>query len=249
MTQVVVAFGGNLGDVPQTFRRAISLLESEVALGSITTSRLYRSTPVGAVAGDVFWNAAVEFETDLSPLVLLGWLQTIESSLGRTREVHWGPRTLDLDLIFYGDDIVRERRLTVPHPQAWLRKFVLAPANDLRPDRQHPELKVSIKELLERIDVRPLPVRYCGSASRQSELQAAAAEFPEVALQFVDAVVDLTNESGLGIVEANQSPTNELEAQRPPRFWIVNDSPDPVQFLKDVLRASAGSVWPVDWPQ
>lgn len=248
MPQVVVALGGNLGDVPQTFRQAAALLESEVAQGDVTLSRLYRSTPVGAVAGDIFWNAAVVFETELEPLVLLGWLQTIESSLGRKRELHWGPRTLDLDLIFYGDEVLRLPRLTVPHPQAWLRRFVLAPVCDLQPDRQHPDLEESVSALLSRITARPLPVRYCGSASQQPEVQSIAAEFPEVALQFVNQVADISLQSGLGVIDSRAFSAEQLSAWRDRRFWISNDSVDPNQFFRDVLRACAGEVWPVDWP-
>lgn len=248
MPQVVVALGGNLGDVPQTFRRASAILESEVAQGTVTLSRLYRSTPVGAAAGDVFWNAAAAFETELEPLVLLGWLQTIESSLGRTRELHWGPRTLDLDLIFYGDEVLQLPRLTVPHPQAWLRRFVLAPVCDLQPDRQHPDLQVSISALLNRITPRPLPVRYCAATDHQTEIQRVAAEFPGVALEFDNHVADISQQDGLGVIDTRGTSAKQLAQWRAQRFWIINDAADPKQFFRDVLRACAGEVWPVDWP-
>jgi len=88
-------------------------------------------------------------ETDLSPEHLLEVIQQIEQEFGRERQIHWGPRTLDLDLLAYGNHAVNLPTLTVPHPQLHLRRFVLEPLLELVPDWVHPTLKVSARELLQ----------------------------------------------------------------------------------------------------
>jgi 2-amino-4-hydroxy-6-hydroxymethyldihydropteridine diphosphokinase len=107
MVRCAISLGGNLGNVPDTFAEAVRLLTSSPGITELRTSRLYLTAPMGAVAGDAFYNAACVFETTLSPLDVLDLLQQIEDHCGRVRTVHWGPRTLDLDLILYGEDIIQ----------------------------------------------------------------------------------------------------------------------------------------------
>jgi 2-amino-4-hydroxy-6-hydroxymethyldihydropteridine diphosphokinase len=157
MPECFIAFGGNQGDVPATFHAAAAVLEREA--GRMTRrSRLYRTAPVGVCAGDEYHNAVASIETDLSPDDLLTLVQRIEHDLGRIRGAHWGPRTLDLDLIAYGDLAQHSPRLTLPHPHCWYRRFVLDPWSDVAPDFIHPELGETVAGMGQRLLERPLPV-------------------------------------------------------------------------------------------
>lgn len=124
--------GGNLGDVAATLSAAEARLAAHPQIQVVATSRRYRTAPVGADAGTAFLNSAVAIETDLEPLVLLDYVQSIENGLGRVRTVHWGPRTLDADLLFAKPACVMTTpRLTLPHPHLWYRRFVLEPLSDI----------------------------------------------------------------------------------------------------------------------
>jgi 2-amino-4-hydroxy-6-hydroxymethyldihydropteridine diphosphokinase len=181
-----VALGGNLGPVRETLDRAVAALRSmpEFEVGRI--SSFFRTPAVGEHAGGDFLNAACEIVTELDPLTLLNSLQILETRLGRTRERHWGPRTLDLDLLLYGSDVISTPRLTVPHPACWYRRFVLDPLAEIAADVVHPVKRISIGQLRERLLRRPLPVALAGGS--ESERLAIAAwlglEFP--AVQFSD---------------------------------------------------------------
>jgi 2-amino-4-hydroxy-6-hydroxymethyldihydropteridine diphosphokinase len=110
-------------------------------------------------------NAAAELETSLAPLKLLDKLQAVEGDLGRTRSRHWGPRTLDLDLVFWESQIINLPRLVVPHPAAWYRRFVLDPLAEVAPRLVHPVKLVDICTLRERLLARPLRVSFAGGTS------------------------------------------------------------------------------------
>src|SRR5262245_38881446 len=113
-----IALGGNLGPVSQTFDRALELLERRGCLVR-AASEYHRTPAVGPQAGPEFLNAAIEVETPHTAFELLDTLQSIETALGRTRRAHWGPRTIDLDLVFYERESFESPRLTVPHPACW----------------------------------------------------------------------------------------------------------------------------------
>lgn len=169
MTRCALSMGGNLGDVSATMRRARHLIAAMRAVTNVRVSRLYRTTPMGASAGGPFLNAAVVLDTSLSPLELLDRLQEIERECGRVRTIRWGPRTLDLDLIFYGEDVVQVEdegtnafRLIVPHPAMWHRRFVLDPLVELIPDAVHPVFGLTLTLLRARLLPRPLPVCWLG---------------------------------------------------------------------------------------
>ena len=131
MTRAYVGLGSNLGDREGTMRRAIELLGDEVV--AISTFR--ETDPVGFEDQPRFLNAAVALETDLGPRELLDRLLAIERELGRTRDgPRYGPRTIDLDLLLYGDEVVYEPGLRVPHPRVAERRFVLEPLFELDPD-------------------------------------------------------------------------------------------------------------------
>lgn len=123
-----LAMGGNLGDVASTLTIADAQLAAHPQIQFVAASRRYRTAPVGADAGTAFLNSAVEIETDLEPQALLDYVQGIENGLGRVRTLHWGPRTLDIDLLFSIPAVVQSTpRLTLPHPHLWYRRFVLEP--------------------------------------------------------------------------------------------------------------------------
>lgn len=133
---VYIGLGSNLDEPRQQVRRASTAL---AALDpSMRLSSLYMSAPMGPQDQPRFINAVAEIRTRLSPAALLDELQAIEQAHGRTRERHWGPRTLDLDLLVYGDEIISTSRLVVPHPGLPERAFVLYPLAELAPALQIP---------------------------------------------------------------------------------------------------------------
>lgn len=134
-----VGLGSNLADPLAQLARAISALAQLPATTLVAQSRFYSSRPVGPQDQPDFVNGAVRIDTELAPLDLLDQLQAIEKAHGRERLRHWGPRTLDLDLLLYGTDEIHEPRLTVPHPELPNRDFVLQPLLDLEPDLVLPD--------------------------------------------------------------------------------------------------------------
>ena len=129
MTRAYVGVGANLGDRRATIESAIALLPGVVAV-----SELRETEPVGVVDQPPFLNGAVALETTLGARDLLDTLLAIERALGRERRERWGPRTIDLDLLLYGDETVDEPGLTVPHPRLHERRFALEPLAGLDPD-------------------------------------------------------------------------------------------------------------------
>ncbi|MCA9065693.1 MAG: 2-amino-4-hydroxy-6-hydroxymethyldihydropteridine diphosphokinase, partial [Planctomycetaceae bacterium] len=155
----LIALGGNLGDSRAIFEQAYSVL-SEHQVHVIRRSSVLQSAPMGQNAGDVFCNAAALVETTHAPAELLAVLHRVELSCGRTRQIHWGPRTLDLDLIAFADQVIDTPQLVVPHPHCWYRRFVLEPVQEISPDWTHPLLQLSATDLLARLNQRPLRLGY-----------------------------------------------------------------------------------------
>ena len=152
MTVTYIGLGSNLGDSRQILAEAVQKLAT---LGAVKTSRLYQSPPMGPQDQPNYLNAAVQLVTDLEPLALLDELQRFEQASGRVRLRRWGERTLDLDLLMYGEEQIQNERLTVPHIGVMERDFVLMPLLDLEanlqikgqllkdlPILQHPTLSV-----------------------------------------------------------------------------------------------------------
>ncbi len=151
MERVLIGFGSNLGDSVRICTAAIECLRAHPHLRVCNTSSFYRTSPLLLADQPWFINGVVLAETDLSPECLLEALQEIEREFGRDRQVRWGPRTLDLDLLAYGDLEMQLPTLTVPHPQLHARRFVLEPLLELVPDWVHPALMVSVGDLLQRL--------------------------------------------------------------------------------------------------
>lgn len=127
-----VALGANLGDGAATLRSVLAELQETGGIAAVTASPFYRSAPVEA-SGPDFVNAVAALDTHLAPLELLDALQALENRHGRERPYKNAPRTLDLDLLLYGDTVLDHERLTLPHPRMHLRAFVLLPLRDLAP--------------------------------------------------------------------------------------------------------------------
>jgi 2-amino-4-hydroxy-6-hydroxymethyldihydropteridine diphosphokinase len=165
-----------------TFEQALDRLRSDGACQVVAVSSYNKTAPVGDQAGAGFLNAAAELETALAPLQLLDKLQAIEHDLGRTRTIHWGPRTLDLDLLFWESQIIDSPRLVVPHPAAWYRRFVLDPLVEIAPRFVHPVKRVDVTTLRGRLLVRPFRVSLAGGTQEtKSELiRRLSADFPDV---------------------------------------------------------------------
>lgn len=150
--QALIALGANLGEPLAALRQAKGVLAD---LGTVTaTSWLYRTAPVGGPPGQPeYMNAALLLATPLGPQALMLALLGIEALSGRVRLERWGPRLLDLDLIGYGQQVLHTPRLTLPHPRAFERAFVLAPLADVTPEWRHPVTGERVQDALERADV------------------------------------------------------------------------------------------------
>jgi 2-amino-4-hydroxy-6-hydroxymethyldihydropteridine diphosphokinase len=143
-----VGVGSNLGDRWGNLARAARELAEEPRIAVLRASRVYDAAPLGPPQPR-YLNAALELEVDLTPLALLATLHRLERSAGRVRSrVRWSARTLDLDLLLFGDEVIRRPRLVVPHPGLAVRRFVLAPLAELCPERVVPGTGRTVAELL-----------------------------------------------------------------------------------------------------
>jgi 2-amino-4-hydroxy-6-hydroxymethyldihydropteridine diphosphokinase len=146
VTVAYVGLGANLGDREETIRAAVAELPDVVAL-----SPLRETDPVGVTDQPQFLNGVAALETELAPRELLDVLLAVERRLGRERRERWGPRTIDLDLLLYGDEVIDEDGLKIPHPRLHERRFVLEPLADLAPQLVVPGLG-GVEDLLAELD-------------------------------------------------------------------------------------------------
>ena len=142
-----VGLGSNLENPRQQVITALQELQQIAGTSLLSSSSLYRSDPVGPAGQPDYINAVALLETSLQPEALLDQLQSLEQQHQRVRKTHWGPRTLDLDIILFGNQFIQSARLTVPHPFATERNFVLWPLFELSPDLIFPGDR-SISDLL-----------------------------------------------------------------------------------------------------
>ena len=145
--EAFVAFGSNLGDKEKFIEEAIEALSNLPQINIVAISDKIVTKPYGNVEQDVFLNGVMKIETLLSADELLQILQKVEEHAGRERKIHWGPRTLDLDIIFYDDDIISEDDLIVPHPDMKNRDFVLKPLMQIAPYKLHPVYRKTISDM------------------------------------------------------------------------------------------------------
>ena len=146
MRDVYLGLGSNLGNKSANIGRAVELLAEISQFHQV--SSLFKTEPVGNLDQDWFLNCVVEIETALEPRQLLAAALAIEKKLKRVRKIKNGPRTIDIDILFYGRRVVNESGLAIPHPRLHQRLFVLAPLEEICPNFVHPVLMKSVKELL-----------------------------------------------------------------------------------------------------
>jgi 2-amino-4-hydroxy-6-hydroxymethyldihydropteridine diphosphokinase len=150
MTLCALSLGSNMGNRLDNIRRAVGVMRP---LGSVTAkSEVYETPPWGILAQPRFLNACVLLETETMPLDLLAGLKDIERGLGRVQREHWGPREIDIDILTYGDEVLEEPGLVVPHPFMKERAFVLRPLFEIAPDLKLPPDGGEIARLIEKLD-------------------------------------------------------------------------------------------------
>ncbi|MFN0199281.1 MAG: 2-amino-4-hydroxy-6-hydroxymethyldihydropteridine diphosphokinase [Planctomycetaceae bacterium] len=193
-----IALGGNLGDVDSTIAQALQLLNDTPGIALLSSSTMHRTAPVGDNAGTPFGNAVAHLATDLEPLELLNRLQEIETQLGRVRTMRWGPRTLDLDLLLYGDEVIDHPRLQIPQPACWYRRFVLDPWVEIGAYVIHSVKRLTIGELRARLLVRPLSFTLVGGSLKQRDelLRTLNRQFPKIQWS---VVINLDDEPTISI--------------------------------------------------
>ena len=148
-SRAFLGFGGNIGDSIGYFRHARQQLAADPHISVTGASPLYRTAAIGGPADQPdYLNAVVDITTSLTPHQLLQFCQQIENNAGRTREIHWGPRTLDIDLLLFDDLVIDDPVLSLPHPRLHERHFVLQPLNDLAPQLHHPLLAKTMANIL-----------------------------------------------------------------------------------------------------
>lgn len=146
---VFLGLGSNVGDREEYIEQSVFLLDKIKGVEVLKRSSNYETQAEGNVEQPPFLNAAVELKTSLPPQKLLKEIHDIENALGREREVEWGPRTIDIDILMYGNLIISEDDLQIPHPLLHERMFVLLPLKEISPRLSHPVLEKTVEELFE----------------------------------------------------------------------------------------------------
>lgn len=147
MIPVYVGLGSNMGNREGNLRTACKHIRATQGIQPVSCSLFYETAPVGGPRQPMFLNAVLGINTLLSPHQLLERFQHIEALMGRIRTVKWGPRIIDIDILLYGDEIVDDDRLTIPHPLMHTRLFVLEPLVEIAPDVVHPGSQKTIFQL------------------------------------------------------------------------------------------------------
>ncbi|MGI5921436.1 MAG: 2-amino-4-hydroxy-6-hydroxymethyldihydropteridine diphosphokinase [Syntrophomonadaceae bacterium] len=152
-SSVFIGLGSNMGKKRHNIKKAVDLINALPNVAVVKKSALYDSSPWGKVDQEDFINQVIEVRTSLGPWELLHKLQEIEINMGRQRLEKWGPRTIDLDILLYGDETIVSEELTIPHPLIGKRLFVLVPLQEINAELVFPD-GTRIKEVLDRAVVR-----------------------------------------------------------------------------------------------
>lgn len=147
MTKIFLGLGSNMGDKTTHIKTAVKLLHEKIF--NIEQASLYISQPWGVTEQPDFINTGIMGETRLEPEELLDFVKDVEKRVGRQESFRWGPREIDVDIIFYGDTIFKSKKLNIPHIGAHERDTVLVPLHDLDPEFIHPVFKKTVRQLLE----------------------------------------------------------------------------------------------------
>jgi len=155
MATVYLGLGSNLGDRRGNLEKALAALRRHPAIRVLAVSSFVETAPVGGPPGQgAYLNGAARIKTDLGPAALLEELKRLERSVGRREGPRWGPRTLDLDILLYGDTVLETPDLVIPHPRLGERRFVLEPLAEIAPDVRDPITNLTVRKLLARLDVK-----------------------------------------------------------------------------------------------
>lgn len=145
MKKVILALGSNIGDKKKNLKKAIDILKEKVNICKI--SKIYVSKAVGYTSQPDFYNMVLIGRTNLTPFELLTFIKKVERRVGRIYRFHWGPREIDIDIIFYENFVIKTEKLRIPHPFMHKRDFVLKPLLEIEPTLKHPVYKKTVKEL------------------------------------------------------------------------------------------------------
>lgn len=152
MTTIYLSLGSNIGNRKKNLEKALTELDKS-NIKEIKISSFYETEPVGPKQRN-FYNIAGKFKTNLKPQELLKTVKQIEEKLGRIKTYHWGPRLIDIDILFYGKQIVKTKNLIIPHKEIINRSFVLVPMNEIAPNFVHPANHKTIKTLEKQLDYK-----------------------------------------------------------------------------------------------
>ncbi|MEP3480812.1 MAG: 2-amino-4-hydroxy-6-hydroxymethyldihydropteridine diphosphokinase [Fuerstiella sp.] len=249
-TPCALAFGGNFARSEDDFQQAIADLASANTVCR-SFANVIRSAPMGASSGSEFVNSAGVFETTLAPQELLATIHAIEAKLGRRRSIHWGPRPIDIDVLFYDQQIIDTAEIVIPHPCLWYRSFVLKPLQEICPEWIHPIFAEDVQTLENRASEQPLKIKIQDQQSSLPTLQIAQevwstklrAQGPDSpdnwAELFASIVIELPSKDSLSEKPRAQP---QHESSRIIRC-LLNDAKDENsyrQFLTDLEAALIG---------
>lgn len=244
-----IALGGNVGDSEAAFRTVLGhLATSDQRV--LAVSSFHETAPMGSSAGDRFLNATALVESPCTPAEFMQLLHRLEDLLGRRRTIHWGPRTIDLDLLFYEDIVIDTEQLVVPHPSLWYRSFVLTPLDEIASGWMHPLLGETVSQMFAGILRRPVILALhqdCAVPLSPETLSELIHEFGSGSLRFVDArTVECVGSEVFAVVDFVE-PDKDDKSRTQPRHTSgrticlsVGNEHDVRTGLADVCRAILG---------